>query len=149
MKNKTVNIINRIAEHDYFIRERIECGIALRGNEVKSIRNGMINLKGSWVSIQNGELYLRGVHITKWNTSNIFDIDENRERKLLAHKAEIRDMLKDVQLKGVTLIPIRIYEKDNKFKCEVGICIGKHLYDKREDNKKRDIERQIARSLKN
>ena len=73
-----MEIKNRIAEHNYFIKDRIECGIALKGNEVKSIRNGMINLKGSWVAIENGELYLKGVHITKWETANLFDIDENR-----------------------------------------------------------------------
>lgn len=143
-----MEIKNRIAEHNYFIKDRIECGIALKGNEVKSIRNGMINLKGSWVAIENGELYLKGVHITKWETANLFDIDENRERKLLAHKNEIKKMLSDVKIKGITLVPLRIYEVNNKFKCEVGICEGKHLYDKREDNKKRVMERDIARSFK-
>ena len=145
--NTNIEIKNKIAEHNYFIKETIECGIELRGNEVKSVRNGLINLKGSWVAIQDGELFLRGAHITKWETANMFDVDEKRDRKLLAHKKEIKHMTEAIKLKGITLIPLRIYRNKNKFKCEVGLCIGKHLYDKREENKKRDIQREISRNL--
>ena len=105
---KSVIIENKKAYYDYFVKEELECGIVLRGNEVKSIKNGMCNLKSAWCQIQNGNLVIRGMHITKWDTSNLFDIDEDRERILLAHKKEILKLLQKINEDGVTLIPLKL-----------------------------------------
>lgn len=148
-KNKTlVNIQNKKAYHDYEILDTIECGISLRGNEVKSIINGKASIKEAWCAIQNNQLVIRGMHITKWDTANIFDIDETRERTLLAHKSEIRKLLAQKQQDGVTLIPLSVIYKNGKIKINVGICKGKRLYDKRQDMKNKQIKRDIERSMK-
>lgn len=145
---KQITIENKKAYFDYFIDDTLECGISLNGNEVKSIRSGMASIKGAWCQIQNNTLVLRGMHITKWDTSNTFDIDEDRERILLAHKKEILSLQDKVKLKGITLVPLRVYFSRNKCKVLIGICRGKHTYDKRECQKERDAKREIARSLK-
>ena len=145
---KSVIIENKKAYYDYFVKEELECGIVLRGNEVKSIKNGMCNLKSAWCQIQNGNLVIRGMHITKWDTSNLFDIDEDRERILLAHKKEILKLLQKINEDGVTLIPLKLYFKNGKCKCLLGVCKGKHNYDKRESLKEKQIKRDIERSLK-
>lgn len=148
-KNKTlVNIQNKKAYHDYEILDTIECGISLRGNEVKSIINGKASIKEAWCAIQNNQLVIRGMHITKWDTANIFDIDETRERTLLAHKSEIRKLLAQKQQDGVTLIPLSVIYKNGKIKINVGICKGKRLYDKRQDMKNKQMKRDIERSMK-
>ena len=148
-KNKTlVNIQNKKAYHDYEILDTIECGISLRGNEVKSIINGKASIKEAWCAIQNNQLVIRGMHITKWDTANIFDIDETRERTLLAHKSEIRKLLAQKQQDGITLIPLSIIYKNRKIKINVGICKGKKLHDKRQDMKNKQIKRDIERSMK-
>lgn len=144
-----MNIENKKAYHDYFVDEKIECGISLRGNEVKSIRNGMCNIKEAWCQIQDNNLVIRGMHISRWNTSNMFDVDENRERQLLAHKREILKLKQRVQEKGVTLIPLKVYfTSRDKCKVEIGVCRGKHNYDKRQDLKDKQIKRDIEREMK-
>lgn len=141
-------IVNRKAYHDYFIESTLECGIALRGNEVKSIRCGKASIRDTWCSVQSGELILRGMHISKWDTSNDFDVDEGRERVLLVHKPEIMKLAKDASISGYTLIPLKIYFNHGRVKVLLGTCRGKHVYDKREDMKKLQMARDIQRSLR-
>lgn len=148
MKN-SATIENRKAKYDYFIEETLECGIELRGNEVKSIRSGKASIKEAWVSVESGELVIKQMHITPWETSNRYDVSEVRERKLLAHKAEIRKLSRAVQRDGYTLVPLKVYFSDNgKCKVLVGLCKGKKNYDKREAQKERDIKRSINEKLK-
>lgn len=148
MKN-SATIENRKAKYDYFIEETLECGIELRGNEVKSIRSGKASIKEAWVSVESGEMVIKQMHITPWETSNRYDVSEVRERKLLAHKAEIRKLSRDVQRDGYTLVPLKVYFSDNgKCKVLVGLCKGKKNYDKREAQKERDIKRSINEKLK-
>lgn len=148
MKGK-VEINNKKAYHDYFVDTTLECGISLRGNEVKSIRDGKCNIKEAWVQVQGRNLVIRGMHISKWGTSNVFDVDENRERQLLAHKGEIAKLADLVSQQGVTLIPLKVYFSD-KGKCKVlvGVCRGKHNYDKRATLKEKQVKRDIDRALK-
>lgn len=143
-----MDITNKKAYHDYFVDDNLECGISLKGNEVKSIREGSCNIKDSWIRIQNSQLVIRGMHISRWHTSNLFDIDEDRERVLLAHKKEIRKLEEQVKLKGITLIPLKVYFKGNKCKVLIGICRGKHNYDKREVLKDKQVKRDIDRAFK-
>ena len=148
MKN-SATIENRKAIYDYFIDETLECGIELRGNEVKSIRSGKASIKEAWVSVESGEMVIKQMHITPWETSNRYDVSEVRERKLLAHKAEIRKLSRAVQRDGYTLVPLKVYFSDNgKCKVLVGLCKGKKNYDKREAQKERDIKRSINEKLK-
>lgn len=148
MKN-SATIENRKAKYDYFIEETLECGIELRGNEVKSIRSGKASIKEAWVSVESGEMVIKQMHITPWETSNRYDVSEVRERKLLAHKAEIRKLSRAVQRDGCTLVPLKVYFSDNgKCKVLVGLCKGKKNYDKREAQKERDIKRSINEKLK-
>lgn len=148
MKN-SATIENRKAKYDYFIEETLECGIELRGNEVKSIRSGKASFKEAWVSVESGEMVIKQMHITPWKTSNRYDVSEVRERKLLAHKAEIRKLSRAVQRDGYTLVPLKVYFSDNgKCKVLVGLCKGKKNYDKREAQKERDIKRSINEKLK-
>lgn len=147
--NNTVEIKNKKAYHDYFVDEVLECGISLLGNEVKSIRDGKCNIKEAWIRIQNNSLVIRGMHISRWGTANIFDVDENRERQLLAHKCEIAKLSDAVSQQGVTLVPLKVYFTDRgKCKVLVGVCRGKHNYDKREALKERQTKRDIDRALK-
>lgn len=143
-----MNIENKKAYHDYFVEETLECGIALKGNEVKSIRQGSCNIKESWCRVQNGQLVIRGMFISKYDTANIFDVDERRERVLLAHKKEIQRLEKLAQQEGVTLIPLKVYLSKQRVKVLVGVCKGKHNYDKREVLKKKQMDRDINRALK-
>lgn len=142
-----MNIENKKAYHDYFVDETLECGISLRGNEVKSIREGMCNIKESWIRVQDGQLVIRGMHISRWSTANMFDVDEDRERILLAHKKEILRLGEKCKLNGVTLIPLKVYFSNGKCKVLVGVCRGKHNYDKREALKERQVKRDIEREL--
>lgn len=146
---KNIIIENRQARHEYFVDDTIECGISLVGNEVKSIRTGMANLKTSWVDIQEGEMYLKGMHVSAWETTNKFDIDENRDRKLLVHKKEIRQLSEKIKQAGKTLVPLKVYF-NNRGKCKVlvGICTGKKLYDKRQTAKEASMKRDALRGLK-
>lgn len=144
-----MEIVNKKAYHDYFVEETLECGIALRGNEVKSIREGKCSIKEAWVQVQNGNLVVRGMHISKWGTSNNYDVDENREKQLLAHKKEIYNIESKVVEQGVTVIPLKVYfTKRGHCKVLVGICKGKHNYDKRQALKDKQTKRDINRILK-
>ena len=146
---KNIIIENRQARHEYFVDDTIECGISLVGNEVKSIRAGMANLKTSWVDIQEGEIYLKGMHVSAWETTNKFDIDENRDRKLLVHKKEIRQLSEKIKQAGKTLVPLKVYFNGRgKCKVLVGICTGKKLYDKRQTAKEASMKRDALRGLK-
>lgn len=143
-----MTIENKKAYHDYFVEETIECGIALRGNEVKSIREGKASIKEAWCRVQDGQLVIRGMHITKWGTANNFDVDEDRERVLLAHKKEIIKLGDSVQQVGYSIVPLKVYFSNGKCKVLVGLCRGKHNYDKREALKSRQVKRDIDRALK-
>ncbi len=147
MNTKTITE-NRQARHEYFIIESIEAGIELFGTEVKSIRAGGVNLKDSWISIDNGEAFIRGMHISPYEKGNIFNRDPYRVRRLLMHKKEILRLYGQVKQGGYTLIPISMYFKDSRVKVQVGLCKGKKLYDKRESSAKRDAERTIDRAIK-
>ena len=144
--SKCVEINNKKAYFDYFVDDTLECGIVLKGNEVKSIRDGKCNIKQSWVSIQNNQLMIRGMNIHKWESTNDFDYDGERERVLLAHKKEIKSFAQKVKEDGYTLIPLKVYFLNGR-KCKVlvGLCRGKKNYDKRESIKNRDIERAIRK----
>ena len=149
-KKETVKIIaqNKKAWHDYFVLEQMEAGIELVGTEVKSIRNGGVNLKDSFCSVKNGELFARGVHISPYEKGNIFNRDPRRDRRLLMHKREIRRLAASVQQDGLTLIPLKFYLKNSKIKVEVGLCKGKKLYDKRASEAQRDAERERDQQMK-
>ena len=139
---------NRQARHEYFILERYEAGIALTGTEVKSIRQGGVNLKDSWCSIENGELFLKQMHISPYEKGNIYNRDPLRVRRLLMHKAEIHRLLGKIKQDGLTLVPLSLYFKDARVKVELGLCKGKKLYDKREDEAKKAAQRDIERAVK-
>ena len=139
---------NRAARHDYFVLETYECGIALSGTEIKSIRNGSVNLKESWCDIQNGEMFIYGMHISPYEKGNIFNKDPFRVRKLLLHKKEINKLFGKVKQDGLTLVPLSLYFKKQYVKVELGLCRGKKLYDKRETAAKNDAKRDIDRALK-
>ena len=140
---------NRKAFHEYFVLERYEAGIELFGTEVKSIRAGTVNLKDSFCTIKNGEIFVRGMHISPYEQGNIFNRDPMRPRKLLMHKREILKLNAKVMQDGAALIPLSVYFKDSRVKVEVGLCKGKKLYDKRESEAKRQADRDIDRTLKN
>ena len=140
---------NRKAFHDYFILERYEAGIELSGTEVKSIRAGTLNLKDSYCTIKNGEIFVRGMHISPYEKGNIFNRDPDRVRRLLMHRKEILKLNQRVMLEGVTLVPLSVYFKDSRVKVEVGLCKGKKLYDKRDTDAKRQAQRDMDRSMKN
>lgn len=139
---------NKKAFHDYFVEERIECGIELRGTEVKSMRQGRVNLKESYASVRNGEIYVLGMHISPYEQGNRFNADPLRDKRLLAHKSQIRHLGQEAAKMGYSLIPLQVYLKDGRFKLELGLCKGKKLHDKREDIAKRDAERDIRRALR-
>lgn len=139
---------NRQARHEYFILESIEAGIELFGTEVKSIRQGGVSLKEAWISIENGEAWVKQMHIAPYEKGNIFDRNPLRERKLLMHKKEIMRFFGQVKQGGLTLIPISMYFKGSNVKVQVGLCKGKKLYDKREDAANRDAQRLIRRTIK-
>jgi len=139
---------NKKARHDYFVRESIEAGIELVGTEVKSLRQGSVNLKDSWCDIKDGEIYVKQMHISPYEKGNIFNKDPMRSRKLLMHKREIAKLAAETALKGYTLVPLSIYFKGSRVKVQVGLCQGKKLYDKRDDMAKRDAKRDIDRAMK-
>ncbi len=147
-KENTTVARNKKAFHDYFVLETMEAGIELFGTEVKSIRQGKVNLKDSWCNIDNGEIFVNGMHISPYEQGNIFNRNPMRVKKLLMHKKEIRRLLGVTKQQGLTLIPLSIYFKKGRAKVEVGLCKGKKLYDKREVAAKRDADRNIERSMK-
>lgn len=138
-----MEIKNKKAYFNYFIIEEIECGIALVGTEIKSIKSGKCNITDSYVRIKNNEAYIINMFIDKYENGSIFNHEETRERKLLLHKKEIKKLLEKVGKEGITLIPLKVYIKNGIAKVLIGVAKGKKLYDKRETIKKRDIERDI------
>lgn len=140
--------VNRKARHDYFVLETFEAGIELVGTEVKSLRMGGVNLKDSWCTVDGGELFVKGMHISPYEKGNIFNRDSFRVRKLLMHKREIMRLLGRVKQDGLTLIPLSLYFKNSRVKMELGLCKGKQLHDKREDMAKREAKREIERAMK-
>ena len=144
-----MEIVNRQARHDYFILDEIECGIALTGTEIKSIRLGKANIKDSYGIVKNEEVYLLNMFISPYEQGNIFNHQETRTRKLLLHKSEIKKLNDQIRLEGNTLIPLKIYFVKNRAKVLLGVCKGKKNYDKRETIKERDIKRDIQKRIKN
>ncbi len=139
---------NRKAFHEYFVLDRYEAGIELFGTEVKSIRGGNLNLKDSYCYVKNGEIFVRGMHISPYEKGNIFNRDPDRDRRLLMHKREILKLNARVMQDGITLVPLSVYFKDSRVKLEIGLCKGKQLHDKRDSAAKKDANREIERALK-
>lgn len=139
---------NKKAFHDYFVEEHMEAGIELFGTEVKSVRNGQVNLKDAWCSIDNGELQIKGMHISPYEHGNVFNRDPMRVRRLLMHRNEILRLFGLVKQSGYALIPISLYLKGSLVKVEIGLCKGKKLYDKRADMAERAAKRDMERAIK-
>ena len=139
---------NRKAFHEYFVLERFETGIELFGTEVKSIRAGQVNLKDSFCTVRDGELFVRGMHVSPYEKGNIFNKDPVRVRRLLMHKREIRKLDDRVAQDGMALIPLSLYFKDSRVKLELGLCKGKKLYDKRDSDAQREAKRDMERTMK-
>ena len=139
---------NKKAWHDYFIDEKFEAGIELFGTEVKSIRQGNVNLKDSFCTIKDGEIFVNGMHISPYEKGNIFNRDPVRQRRLLMHKREINRLYGKIKQDGLTVIPLSIYLKNSLVKLEIGLARGKKLYDKRESSAKRDANREMDRAIK-
>ncbi len=137
-----MEILNKKARHNYFVEDSLECGIALNGCEIKSIRAGKCNLKDSYALIRHNEVYVINMFVSNYDKGNIFNDSETRTRKLLLHKKEILKLKNEIELKGLTLIPLKLYFKGEHLKVELGVCKGKKLYDKRESIKERDIKRE-------
>ena len=148
MANMKTIAQNKKARHDYFVEETYEAGIELCGTEVKSLRAGRVNLKDSWCSIVDGEIFVNGMHISPYEQGNIFNRDPMRVRKLRIHKKEILKLYGTVKQTGYSLIPISLYFKDSKVKLQVGLCKGKKLYDKRADMAERSAKRDMERAIK-
>ena len=140
--------VNRQARHEYFVLETYEAGIELYGTEIKSIRTGSVNLKEAWADIQNGQVYIYGMHISPYEKGNIFNKDPFRVRRLLLHKKEIVKLSSKIRQDGLTLVPLSLYYKNQYVKVELGLCKGKKLYDKREADAKKNAKRDIDRALK-
>lgn len=139
---------NKKAYHDYFIEEKYECGIALHGTEVKSLRMGKCSIKEAFVRIENGEVYVYGMHVSPYEKGNIFNKDPLRVKKLLLHKQEINKLIGKIKEKGYTLVPLQVYFNNGKAKVEIGLARGKKLYDKRDDIAKKDQRRETEREFK-
>ena len=148
MENTKTITTNKKAFHEYFVLESFECGIALSGTEVKSIRQGSVNLKDAWCSVENGEMIIKQMHISPYEQGNIFNKNPLRNRKLLLHKREIMRLLGAVKQEGLALVPLSLYFKGSLVKVQLGLCKGKKLHDKREVAAKRDAERTIDRAMK-
>jgi len=140
--------VNRKARHDYFVEETYECGISLVGTEVKSLRAGAVNLKDSYCSIKDGEMFVVGMHVSPYEQGNIFNRDSLRQRKLLMHKREIMKLFGYVKRDGYSLIPLSLYFKGSRVKLELGLCKGKKLHDKRDDAARRDASREMDRAMR-
>ena len=138
---------NKKAYHDYFVEETYECGLSLQGTEVKSIRDGRVNLKESFCMIRNGEIFAEGMHISPYEQGNVYNHDPLRPKKLLMHRNEIRKLAGLVSRQGYALIPLKVYLKDGRMKLELGLCKGKQLHDKRDTAAERDAKREIERAF--
>ena len=148
MANNKIVATNRKAFHDYHVGETYEAGIALTGTEIKSVRQGMVNLRDSFARVENGEVFLYDMHVSPYDAGNRYNHEPRRTRKLLLHKSEIRRLATKTQEKGFTLIPLKVYLRGGRAKVELALAKGKRLYDKREDIKKRDVMRQVDRVIK-
>ena len=150
MAKESVKLIanNKKAYHDFFILDTYEAGIALHGTEVKSLRMGKCSIKEAFIRIENGEVFVYGMHISPYEKGNIFNKDPLRVRKLLLHKYEIRKIMGQVAQKGYTLVPLKVYFKDSLVKVEIGLARGKKLYDKRDTIAKNDMKREAERDFK-
>ena len=149
MENKII-AKNSVAYHEYFVLETVEAGIVLDGGEVKSVKNGAVNLKESFCAIENGELFLKNMHVAVYDKAGAFNTkNSRRNRKILLHKEEIVRLNSKVQKKGLTLVPIKIYLKKALIKIELGLCQGKHTFDKKRDLKEKDIKRESERAINN
>ena len=138
---------NKKAYHDFFIEEKYECGIALHGTEVKSMRAGKCSIKEAFIRIENGEVFVYGMHVSPYEKGNIFNKDHLRVKKLLLHKQQINKLVGQIKEKGYTLVPLQVYFSSGKVKVEIGLARGKKLYDKREDIAKKDQRRETERDL--
>ncbi|MBR4445478.1 MAG: SsrA-binding protein SmpB [Solobacterium sp.] len=145
--DKTV-AYNRRVKHDYFLEELYEAGMSLTGTEIKSIREGKVQFKDSYITIVRGEAWIKGMHISPYKQGSFFNVDPERDRRLLLHKYEIRKLDQKVRLKGYTLVPVRIYLKNGMAKMELALAKGKNLYDKRESEKLRDAKREMEKAMK-
>ncbi len=147
---KGIKIIaqNKKAYHEYFVEETYECGLALKGTEVKSMRQGRVNLKESFCMIRQMEIFAEGMHISPYEQGSFSNTDPLRPKKLLMHKAEIRKLSGLVARQGYTLIPLKVYLKDGRMKLELGLCRGKHLHDKRDSAAERDAKREMDRAIR-
>ncbi len=139
---------NRKAFHDYFIEDKYEAGMVLTGTEIKSIRDGRVQLKEAYISIIHNEAFVKGMHIAQYKFGNIYNHDEIRDRKLLLHKHQIQKLQHMSKASGYTILPLHLYLKDGRAKLEIGLGKGKHLYDKRQVQKERDLDRQMQRAMK-
>lgn len=149
MADETTTIsVNRQAYHDYFVDETYEAGIALTGTEIKSIRGGKVNLRGAFARVKDGEVWIEGMHIALYEQGTYMNHEPLRPRKLLLHRRQITHLVGKVEAKGLTLVPLKLYLKNNRAKIELGLCRGKKQYDKRESIKERDAQREIARATK-
>ncbi len=149
-KNNGIKMIaqNKKAYHDFFVLEKLEAGIELFGTEVKSIRQGKINLKDSWCFVKDGEMFVNGMHISPYEQGNIFNRDPLRTKRLLLHKREITRLYSQVKQDGLAIVPLSVYFSKGRAKVEIGLCKGKKLYDKREVAAKKDAQRDIERSMR-
>lgn len=147
-QNRTI-AQNKKAYHDYYVEESFEAGIELCGTEVKSLRQGRVNLKDSWCSIQDGEIFVNAMHISPYEQGNIFNRDPMRKRRLLMHKKEIMRLYGTVKQEGLALIPLSLYFKGSRVKLQLGLCKGKKLYDKRDAAAQKSAKRDIERAMKN
>ena len=143
-----MEILNRKARFNYEIIDTIECGIVLKGTEIKSIRAGKANIKDSYGIIKNNEVYILNMHISPYENGGVFNHDDTRTRKLLLHKNKILKLKNKLELDGFTLVPLKLYFVNGRAKIELGLCRGKKIYDKRESSKKRDIERELKKQYK-
>ncbi len=149
MSDRKIIAENRKAGFDYFIEERYECGIALEGTEVKSVKNGNISFPDSFAEIINGEVWVKNFHISEYSFSSVFNHNPDRPKKLLLHREEIKKLTRKVEEKGYTLIPLNFYLKDGLVKMTLGVCKGKKQFDKRAAIKGRDVQREIQREFSN
>lgn len=141
---------NKYARFEYYVENTYEAGISLDGGEVKSVRAGNLNLKDSFCLIANGEVFIKNMHIAVYDKAGSFNVkDSKRDRRMLLHKSEINRLIGKVNEKGYTLVPLKIYFKDSLIKVEIGLCKGKHTYDKKQVIKDRDLERNAKREIKN
>lgn len=150
MSKETMKLVanNKKAYHDYFVEEKLEAGLVLHGTEVKSLRMGKCSIKESFIRIENGEMFIYGMHISPYEKGNLFNKDPLRVKKLLLHKAEINKLLGKIKEKGFTIVPLQVYFKEGKAKVEIGLCRGKKLYDKRQDIVRKDQKREAEKEFK-